>query len=156
MNWFGTTLIIAAGFAVWVFGTYLQIQEGSFSKGTFPTVELVVAVFATSVVLFLTIFSYASVSGKTLKFVWLFFSRHIIDIDSITDINDQGTFKIAKSQFRSLYVFYDDKSGDKKWIEFRITIFPEKTLGKLIKELKTINPHIKLNRYAEKLMQSVS
>ena len=105
-------------------------------------------------ILLMTMFSYVSISDTKLKFIWLLFSRRTIDIDSITDINDQSTFKVAKSQFRSLYIFYKNKSNDTKWIEFRITIFPEKTLGRLIKDLKSINPDIKLNNYAEKLMRS--
>ena len=107
-------------------------------------------------VLLMTVFSYVSISGTTLKFVWLLFSRRTIDINSITDINDQPTFKVAKGKFRSLYIFYRDEKGNTKYIELRITIFPEKTLGRLIKDLKEINPRIELNKYAEKLMQSVS
>ena len=107
-------------------------------------------------VLLMTVFSYALISGNTLKYVWLLFLRRTIDIDSITDINDQPTFKVAKGQFRSLYIFYRDKTGETKWIEFRITIFPEKTLGKLIKDLKQINPRIELNKYSQKLMDSAS
>lgn len=103
-----------------------------------------------------TVFSYARIEGKTLKFMYFLYQRRTIDIDSITEINDQSTYKIAKSQFRSLYLFYKDKNGVKKWIEFRITIFPEKTLGRLIKDLKAINPRIELNTYAEKLMKAVS
>lgn len=113
-------------------------------------------VFVALGVLFMTVFSYASISERTLKYVWLFFLRRTINIDSITDISDQPMFKVVKSQFRSLYIFYNDKSGDKKWIEFRITIFPEKTLGRLIKDLKNINPNIKLNTYSEKLIKLVS
>lgn len=152
-NWMGTTLIFVIGLGIWVFGSYLQMQERSFSDSTFPGIELLAAAFITAVILFTMKFSYAAIEGKTLKYIWLFFSRRTIDIDSITNINDQATFKVAKSQFRSLYVFYKDKIGDTKWIEFRITIFPEKTLGRLIKDLKAINPRIELNKYAEKLMQ---
>lgn len=155
-NWAGTTLVFVIGLGIWIFGSYLQVQEGSFSGSTFPGIELVAATAIIAVILFTMMFSYAVIEGKTLKFVWLFFSRRTIDIDSITEINDQSTFKVAKSQFRSLYIFYKDKTGDIKWIEFRITIFPERTLGRLIKDLKAINPRIELNKYAEKLMQSAT
>ena len=155
-DWMGTTLIFIIGLGIWVFGSYLQMQERSFSDSTFPGVELVAATFITAVILFTMIFSYAAIEGKTLKYIWLFFSRRTIDINSITDINDQPTFKAAKRQFRSLYIFYKDKSGVTKWIELRITIFPEKTLGRLIKDLKHINPKIELNKYSQKLMESAS
>lgn len=155
-NWIGTTFVFVIGLAIWVFGSYLQTQESSFSGNVFPGIELIAATFITVVILFVMVFSYAAIEGKTMRFVWLFFSRRTIDIDSITDINDQPTFKVAKSQFRSLYIFYKDKEGEIKWIEFRITIFPEKTLGRLIKDLKQINPKIKLNKYSQKLMDSAS
>jgi len=155
-NWFGTTFIIVVGLAIWVFGSYLQTQESYFSDNTFPGIELIAAMFIIVVILFVMIFSYAVIEGKTLRFVWLFFSRRTIDIHSITEINDQPTYKVAKGSFRSLYIFYTDKNGDTKWIEFRITIFPEKTLGMLIKDLKKINPRIELNKYSQKLMDSAS
>lgn len=104
----------------------------------------------------LTKYSYASITGTTLKFVYLLFYRRTIDINSITEINDQPTYKAAKKSFRSLYIFYKDKNDEPKYIELRITIFPEKTLGKLIKELKRINPRIELNKYSQKLMDSTS
>jgi len=139
-----------------MFSLYLGIQDGSFveeglySALPFITIPIVLVMILT------TAYSYASISDTTLKFVWLFFSRRTIDINSITDINDQPTFKVAKGKFRSLYIFYRDEKGNTKYIELRITIFPEKTLGRLIKDLKEINPRIELNKYAEKLMQSVS
>ncbi|OGZ43264.1 MAG: hypothetical protein A3J55_02625 [Candidatus Ryanbacteria bacterium RIFCSPHIGHO2_02_FULL_45_17b] len=128
---------------------------------TLPLLKVIIGLVAWFVfvgfgILLMTVYSYASISGNTLKYVWLFFSRRTIDINSITEINDQPTFKVAKSQFRSLYVFYTDKNGDTKWIELRITIFPEKTLGRLIKDLKAINPRIELNKYSQKLMDSAS
>jgi hypothetical protein len=153
-NWAGTTFIFVIGLGIWILGSYLQMQESTFSGGGFPGIELIAAASIIAVILFVMIFSYAVIEGNTLKFVWLFFLRRTIDIDSITHINDQNTFKIAKSQFRSLYIFYKDKAGDTKSIEFRITIFPERTLGLLVKDLKAINPRIELNAYAEKLSQS--
>jgi len=114
------------------------------------------SVFCTVIISLVSWFSYAAVTGTTLKFIYLLFYRRTVDISSITEINDQPTYKVAKSAFRSLYVFYKDKNRRTKWIQLRITIFPEKALGNLIKDLKAINPHIELNKYAEKLMKAAS
>lgn len=126
-----------------------------------PELSIQVAINAVSawfifwgfILLISTKYSYAAISGSTLKFVYILFIRRTIDISSITEINDQSTYKVAKGAFRSLYIFYKDKKNNTKYIELRITIFPEKTLGKLIKNLKEVNPKIELNRYAEKLLQ---
>jgi hypothetical protein len=152
-NWIGTTFVIVIGLAIWVFGSYLQMQESAFSGTVFPGIELIAAMFITTVILFVMIFSYAAIEGRTLKFVWLFFLRRTIDIDSITEIIDQPTFKVAKSQFRSLYLFYKNRRGDTKSIQFRITIFPERTLGKLIRDLKHVNPSIELDAYSKRLIE---
>src|SRR3989344_4277925 len=103
------------------------------------------------IVLISTRYSYVATKDSTLKFVYILFIRRTIDINSITGIKDESSYKVAKGQFRSLYIFYKDKTGDTKWVELRITIFPEKTLGRLVKDLKEINPRIELNKYAQKL-----
>lgn len=155
-DWRGITIIFVIAVAIWILGAYLKVQEGTFSREAFPMAVLIVAIPIAIGVLCATVFSYAAIDGRTLRYMYFLYQRRTIDIDSITDINDQPTYKVAKGQFRSLYVFYKDKKGDTKWIEFRITIFPEKTLGKLIKELKRINPRIELNAYSRKLMESVT
>ncbi len=139
------------GLAIWAWG----LSGEAANKAVYINAVLMMTAFLAVVVLLITWLSYASISGAKPKFVYLLFYRRTIDIHSITEINDQPTYKAAKSMFRSLYIFYKEK-GDIKWIELRITIFPEKTLGKLIKELKHINPHIDLNTYSQKLMDSVS
>lgn len=111
--------------------------------------------FFTLILIIITKYSYAEISGSTLRFVYTLYIRRTISIYSITEINDQPTYKIGGNLFRSLYIFYKDKNGKIKWIELRITIFPERTLGKLIKDIKTINPKIELNKYAQGLMESV-
>src|SRR3989344_4374051 len=110
--------------------------------------DILFSVVWTFILLITSIYSYASITGSTLKFVYILFIRRTININLITEIKDSATYRIAKSQFRSLYIFYKDKNDGVKWIELRITIFPEKTLGKLIKDLKSINPNIELNNYS--------
>ncbi|OGF64030.1 hypothetical protein A2Z53_00055 [Candidatus Giovannonibacteria bacterium RIFCSPHIGHO2_02_42_15] len=153
-DWKGIIIVFGVGIIGLIFSLYLGVQEGTFAKKAFVGSIAIVTVPVLFAVILMTVYSYASISGTTLTFVWLLFSRRTININSITDINDQPTFKAARNQFRSLYIFYKDETGEIKWIELRITIFPEKTLGKLIKDLKAINPRIELNKYAEKLMQS--
>jgi hypothetical protein len=150
-DWKGISITFALLVGLWIFFAYFEAMKGTLLVGS-----LFVAIPIGIGVLLATVFSYATIEGEMLRYMYFFYLRRTIDINSITDINDQPTYKAAKGQFRSLYIFYKDKKGDNKWIEFRITIFPEKTLGMLIKDLKEINPHIELNKYAEKLMQTAS
>lgn len=155
-DWKGTTIIFVIAVGIWILGAYLRVQEGTFSEEAFPVAVLIVAIPIALGVVCATVFSYAAIDGKTLRYMYFLYQRRTIDINSITEINDQPTYKVVKSQFRSLYIFYKDKNSETKWIEFRITIFPEKTLGRLIKDLKQINPRIELNKYSQKLMDSAS
>jgi hypothetical protein len=144
-------IVFAVGLAGWVLiGITEAVNTGVFVKSSLGATALV-----SMIALLITRLTYASISGTILRYVDLFFSRRIIDINSITEINDQSTYKVAKSQFRSLYIFYNNR-GETEWIELRITIFPEKELGRLIKDLKEINPRIELNQYCQKLMESAS
>lgn len=143
-------IVFIVALVIWIFGASTQ----AFNKEVFINASLGMTALITLVILLINWFSSISISGTTLKFVYLLFQRHTIDINSITEINDQSTYKVAKGAFRSLYIFYKDQQSKKKYIELRITIFPENTLGKLIKHLKQINPKIELNKYSEKLMQS--
>ncbi|MDB5225182.1 MAG: hypothetical protein JWL87_134 [Candidatus Adlerbacteria bacterium] len=116
---------------------------------------LIWVIFWAFFLLITTCYSYASITNNTLTYVYLFFYRRTVNIDSITEINDQATYKTAKGSFRSLYIFYKDQDGSIKYIEFRITLFSEKTLGRLVKDLKQLNPNIELSGYAEKLAGNV-
>lgn len=150
-DWRGISITFAVLVGLWILFASFQAKEGTLLVGSlFMAIPVVIGV------LLATIFSYAAIEGETLKYMYFLYQRRKIDINSIIEISDQGTYKVAKSQFRSLYVFYKDKKGDTKWIEFRITIFSKKTLGRLIKDLKQINPRIELNNYTQKLMDSVS
>lgn len=154
-DWKATIVIFSVVAIVAATGFYLEKNPTM----DFPEVAIGLVVwfgFVGSAILLATKYSYASISDTSLRFVYLFFYRRTIDINFIIEISDQPTYKVAKSHFRSLYIFYKGKNGDTKWIELRITIFPEKTLGKLIKDLKEINPRIELNSYAEKLMKAAS
>lgn len=150
-DWRGITIAFTILVALWIFFASLEAKEGTMLIGS-----LIVAIPIGIGVILATIFSYVAIDGQTLKFMYFLYHRRTIDINSITEINDQPTYKVAKGQFRSLYIFYTDKNGETKWIEFRITVFPEKTLGKLIRDLKQINPRIELNKYSQKLMDSAS
>ncbi|HLC49426.1 MAG TPA: hypothetical protein VJI96_03520 [Candidatus Andersenbacteria bacterium] len=154
--WKPIVIVIGISLLILFVSDYMQIQEGIHSEDTFWGGVLITFIPIAFGVLLATRYSYAAIDGMTLKFVYLLFYRRTIDIRSITEINDQSTYKVGKSIFRSLYIFYKDKNNLVKWIELRITIFPEKTLGKLIKNLKEINPGIELNKYSEKLMRSAS
>lgn len=143
-------IIFLIGYIIWVLGA----KSIAFSDQVFVNASLGMALLLVVVALLFTRLSYVSISGTTLKFVDIFFIRRTVDINSITEINDQPTFKMAKGAFRSLYIFYKNNEGKIKWIELRITIYPEKTLGKLIKDLMQFNPNIKLNTYSEKLMRT--
>lgn len=155
-NWKAIITVIGAALVLLILSDYMQIREGIHQPNTFWGGVLMAVIPIGFGVLLATRYSYAAIDDTTLKFVYLLFYRRTVDIPSITEINDQPTYKAAKSMFRSLYIFYKDKSGIDKWIELRITIFPEKTLGKLIKDLKIINPQIELNQYSQKLMESAS
>lgn len=144
-------IIFLIGLAIWAWGIGGQAPN----RTVYINAVLMATVIFTTIILLTMWLSYAMVSDNTLKFVYLLFYRRTIDIHSITAINDQPTYKGAKGVFRSLYIFYKDR-GLTKYIELRITIFPEKTLGELIKELKRINPHIELNKYSQKLMDTAS
>ncbi len=150
-DWRNAIVFIIAG-ALMIFGE----KSKALNTHVYMVGSIGIVIFFTFVILLITLFSYASITNTTLKFVYLLFYRRTIDINSITEINDQPTYKAAKKSFRSLYIFYKDKNNAPKYIELRITIFPEKTLAALIKELKRINPRIELNKYSEKLMNSVS
>ena len=145
-------IVVAVALAIWILGARAE----AVNKQVFINASLGMTALLTIATLLVTQLSYASISGTTLKFVYILFYRRTIDINSITEINDQPTYKVARGMFRSLYIFYKDKEGAIKWIELRITIFPEKTLGMLIKDLKAINPRIELNKYSEKLMEKAS
>lgn len=155
-DWKTIIVVIGVSLSLWILGNYMQVQEGILPRDSFFGGVLIVVIPILLGILLGTIYSYAIIEGVTLRFVYFLFYRRTIDIKSITEINDQPTYKIAKSSFRSLYIFYKDSNGATKWIELRITIFPEKTLGELIKDLKRINPRIELNTYSQKLMDSVS
>lgn len=154
-DWKTIISVIGAILIILVWSDYAQIQEGIYSRNTFLGGVLIEVIPIAFGVLLATRYSYASITDTTLKFVYLLFYRRTIDINSITEINDQPTYKAGKGMFRSLYIFYQKNDGV-KYIELRITIFPEKTLGALIKELKRINPRIELNKYSQKLMDSAS
>jgi len=156
MKKYRTDWKIAIVFAIILAGWIISARTQAINTEVFINASLGMTVLLTVITLLITWLSCVFISGTTLKFVYLLFYRRTIDINSITEINDQPTYKVAKGSFRSLYIFYTDKNGEIKWIEFRITIFPEKTLGKLIKELKAINPRIELNKYSQKLMDSAS
>lgn len=151
-NWQLIILLIVAALSLWIVGEYLQAQETIYSQTTFWKGILIAVVPIGFGLLLATKYTYVTITDTELKIVNFLFYRRTLDISSITEINDQPTFKMAKGSFRSLYIFYKNKEGEIKWIELRITIYPEKTLGKLIKDLKQINPDIKLNTYSEKLM----
>lgn len=104
----------------------------------------------------ITVFSYASIAGPTLKFVYLFFYRRTIDIDCITEITNRPTYIAAQSQFRSLFILYKDKTGQETHIELRITIFPEAELARLIRDLQRLNPNIHLDSYSARLATTAS
>ena len=148
-DWKTIIIVFAIGLALWIFGASGKAEGVVLLNGS-----LMVGIPIALIALLSTKYSYVSISGNTLKFVYVLFYRRTIYINSITEINDQPTYKAAKSAFRSLYIFYKDKNDTIKWIELRITIFPEKTLGRLIKDLKQINPRIELNKYSQKLMES--
>ena len=148
-DWKTIIIVFAIGLALWIFGALGKAKGVVLLNGS-----LMVGIPIALIALLSTKYSYVAISGNTLKFVYVLFYRRTIDINSITEINDQPTYKAAKSEFRSLYIFYKDKNDTIKWIELRITIFPEKTLGRLIKDLKQINPRIELNKYSQKLMES--
>lgn len=143
-------IIFLVGYIIWVLGA----RSIAFSDQVFINASVGMGLLLAVSVLLLTWLSYVSILGTTLKSVEIFFIRRTIDINSITEITDASTYILAKSQFRSLYILYKDQNGESKHIELRITIFPENTLGRLIKDLKEINPTIELNKYSEKLMQS--
>ena len=150
-DWKTISVTILIGLAIILFGLYSTTQENG-HQDAFLNAALIAIIPIVFGILLATKFSYAEISGTTLKFVYLLFYRRNIDIDSITEINDQPTYKAGKNLFRSLYIFYKEK-GEKKYIELRITIFPEKTLGRLIKDLKVVNSNIELNDYSEKLIK---
>ena len=144
-----------------IFGTviFFLITSESVSRYPDPVVikaDLFFLIVWSLILLVSTRYSYLIITGTTLQSVYILFIRRTIDINAIIEITDEATYKVAKSQFRSLYIFYKNTSGELKWIELRVTIFPEKTLGRLVKDLKTINPRIELNKYTEKLMRSAS
>jgi hypothetical protein len=145
------TIVIV--FSVATFGL-IALGYGNLSFGKWLRGGIVYLLLMGGLVLLMTRFSYASISGHILKFVYLLFYRRTIDVRDITEINDQPTYKAAKSSFRSVYIFYETRDKAIRYIELRVTVFPENTLGKLIKELKRLNPNIKLNKYCEKLVQS--
>lgn len=149
-DWKTISITIGLGLAIFLFGLYSITQEKG-HQDAFINAALIAIIPISLGVLLATRFSYAEVSGNTLKFVYLLFYKRTIDIHSVTEINDQPTYKAGKSMFRSLYIFYKDNNGLKKWVELRISIFPEKALGRLIKDLKAVNPSIELNKYSEKL-----
>jgi hypothetical protein len=139
-------IVFAVGLAIWTIGAAMEAKEGTLATAAFGMTTLL-----TVVVLLITWLSYATIPGHTLQFVYLLFYRRTIDIRDITEIDDQPTYKVGKSSFRSVYIFYETRNKEIKYIELRVTIFPEKTLGRLIRDLKHLNPKIKLNGYCEKL-----
>jgi hypothetical protein len=140
-NWKGIIVIGVIIFLLTVLGSIPKYSDVAVIKA-----DLFFLIFWGFVLLISTKYSYVDITGSTLKFVYVLFIRRTIDINPITAINDQPTYKVVKGAFRSLYIFYKGKNDLTKWIELRITIFPEKTLGKLIRDLKQINPRIELNK----------
>lgn len=99
---------------------------------------------------------YASISDNILIFVYppLFkLYPKKVPISKIIEISRQPTFRIFRGSIKSLYIFYVAENGKTKWIEFRPVVFKEETMGKIVRDLKELNPSIKLDLAAQKLME---
>jgi hypothetical protein len=107
-DWKTIAIVIGTGLAMWIFGLYSQeAADGIFSQSTFWKATLIAVIPITLGILLATRYSYAAVSEHTLTYVYLLFYRRTIDIRDITEINDdQPTYKMAKSSFRSVYIFF--------------------------------------------------
>ena len=107
-------------------------------------------------VVLLIVFSYVSIQNNSFvsvspPFFNLFPKK--TSISKITEINRQSTFRIFRGAIKSLYIFYNAKNGKTKWIELRHGVFKEATMGELVRDLKHLNPLIKLDAAAQKLME---
>jgi len=150
-DWRAIPLLLAI-FAFWEIAAYSEAVSAHAFIGA--SVGMGSLVFA--VLILTTVFSYASIVGPTLKFVYLLLYRRTTNISSITEITNKPTYIAARSQFRSLFILYEDTTGQQAHIELRITIFPEAELARLIRDLKKINPNIRLDNYSERLAATAS
>ncbi|TAL49065.1 hypothetical protein EPN83_02205 [Patescibacteria group bacterium] len=95
--------------------------------------------------------TYVHISDRTICRTDSFILKRCLEINSIQKISYTPTFIIGRSA-RSLYVAseIDHKS---KYIEMPNIGFTQKTIVKVVKHLKELNPKIELDENAENLIQ---
>ncbi len=98
-------------------------------------------------------FTYTIIDGNSLIHV-NGLSKKIISITDITELVIQPRFIIQKKQYKNLFLFYKNKNGDLKYIEFRLNEnYLKDTISQLIYDLKKLNPNIKLDTATQQLIE---
>jgi hypothetical protein len=148
---------------IWPFGIVCVVAVGGMALIVFPGtgkfwkdlevfVVCVAAPILGSLVLF-GWFTYVRIYDATVKHVQLAVYRRAVPIANITKVSQEGTYYAASSVIKSLYVYYIQQNGRERFLHLSMALYSEETLGRLLRDLKDINPKIKLDDYCEKLIR---
>lgn len=98
-------------------------------------------------------FTYVKIiDDKIMKHVQLAIYRKKALIANITHIKQDGTYYAASNIIKSLYVYHTLPNGKKRFFHLSMALYSGQTLSRLLRDLKTINPNIKLDNSCQKLM----
>jgi DNA polymerase III delta subunit len=92
-------------------------------------------------------------NNKIIHVVWALF-RRIVDIRDISRISEEGTYYMMQSMIKSIYLYYTNRNGKERFLHLSMALYNEKTLQRLMKDLLEINPNIKLDKGAERLLKT--
>lgn len=106
-------------------------------------------------VLGFTVGTYGTYSENRLRIVQFFVFRKEISINEITWIGYRPTWKFQPIA-RSLYIVQEINGVKCKSLEFKNSIFSEKTLAQITKDLKVSNPTIALDDPAKSLLKTTA
>ena len=96
-------------------------------------------------------FTYATLNDGRLFYTNQLIFRQKVDVIKIISISYLPTWKIQQEKICSFFIHYEQGLLGK--MEFKNSVFSEKTLGELAHDLKHANPHITLDAKATKLMR---
>jgi len=82
-----------------------------------------------------------------------FFMIRTVPIAAIRRIEYGGTYVVAKSVYKSLFVVYEKPDGSESFVRIHQSSFLPRDLGDFIRNLLKVNPTIILNNAAEGLMK---
>jgi len=143
-------IVLFIGVSLMMFGAYKP------TKGIIWTLQIMSPMI---ILLMVSVVSsgwltYIKINNREMELVNTKLFRKKADIKKITHISQKGTFYVFENMIRSLFVYYTNDKGKERFMQLSMGLYDEKTLQQLIKDLLEINPNIKLDKTAEKLLRT--